>query len=150
MNAELYFEDFSIGQTFGSGAVTLTAEQIKAFARDFDPQPFHTDETAAAQSFFGGLVASGWHTAALTMRLLVESELRVAGGLVGVGLDEVKWMRPVRPGDELRLTLQVREARPSRSLPRKGLVRIETVTLNQEDQPVLSFIANLLVPRREM
>src|SRR6266446_7934143 len=103
MADERYWEDFAVGQKFESGSVTLTAEQIKAFAAQFDPQPFHTDEKAAADSFFGGLVASGWHTAAITMRLMVLSELRVVGGLIGAGLDEVKWPRPVHPGETLHV-----------------------------------------------
>jgi acyl dehydratase len=143
-----YWEDFTVGQTFGSGSVTLTAQQIKAFASEFDPQPFHTDEMAAAGSFFGGLVASGWHTAAVTMRLLVQSEMRVAGGLIGAGLDEVKWPRSVRPGDTLRVVPEVLEVRPLKSRSERGLVRVRVQTLNQEDQLVQTMTANLFVPRR--
>lgn len=147
MSAERYWEDFTVGQTFGSGTVTLTADAIKAFASQYDPQPFHTDEKAAAGSFFGGLVASGWHTAAVTMRLLVQSDLRVAGGQIGAGLDEVKWPRPVRPGDTLHLGLEVIEMRPLKSRPQLGIVRLKVQTFNQNDELVQSFIANLLAPR---
>jgi hypothetical protein len=103
MAAPLYFEDLAVGQTFGTGTVTGEPEALKAFAAEFDPQPFHLDEGAARGSPFGGLVASGWHTAALTMRLLVGGELRVVGGLIGLGVEELSWPRPVRPGDVLRV-----------------------------------------------
>jgi acyl dehydratase len=100
---EHYLEDFAVGQTFGSGRLRIDGERALAFAAEFDPQPFHLDEAAARRSIFGGLTASGWHTAAVTMRLLVETELKPAGGIVGAGLDECRWPRPVRPGDELRI-----------------------------------------------
>ena len=112
-----YLEDFSVGQTFGSGRLRVEKERIKSFAAEFDPQPFHLDEAAARDSIFRGLAASGWHTAALTMRLLVESELKPAGGIVGAGFDEFRWPRPVRPGDELHLESEVLEVRPSKSRP---------------------------------
>jgi acyl dehydratase len=96
-----YLEDFAVGQTFGSRRLRISKEQVTAFAAEFDPQPFHLDEEAAQNTIFKGLAASGWHTAALTMRLLVESELKPAGGIVGAGFDEFRWPRPVRPGDEL-------------------------------------------------
>src|SRR6516225_7213759 len=98
-----YLEDFALGQTFGSGRLRIDAERIKAFAAEFDPQQFHLDEGTARGTFFDGLAASGWHTAALTMRLLVESEFRPAGGIVGTGFEELRWPLPVRPGDELRV-----------------------------------------------
>jgi acyl dehydratase len=101
--AERYLEDFVAGQTFSSGRARITAEEIQAFAAKFDPQPFHLSESAAKQSFFRGLAASGWHTAAITMRLLVESDLKPAGGVIGAGFDEFRWPRPVRPGDELHI-----------------------------------------------
>ena len=106
--SERYLEDFAVGQTFGSGPLRIDRERALAFAAEFDPQPFHLDEAAARRSIFGGLTASGWHTAAVTMRLLVETELKPAGGLVGAGLDECRWPRPVRPGDELRVECEVR------------------------------------------
>jgi acyl dehydratase len=115
-----YLEDFAVGQTFGSGRLRVEKERIKAFAAEFDPQPFHLDEEAARSSIFRGLAASGWHTAAMTMRLLVESELKPAGGIVGAGFDEFRWPRPVRPGDELHLESEVLEVRPSKSRPEQG------------------------------
>ena len=102
MTAPLYFEDLSVGQTFGTGTVTVEPETLKAFAAEFDPQPLHLDEDAARASVFGGLVASGWHTAALTMKLLVGGELQVVGGLIGLGAEELRWPRPVHPGDQQR------------------------------------------------
>ncbi len=143
-----FLEDFAVGQTFGSGRVRIDKEQIKAFGAQFDPQPFHLDEEAARDTIFGGLAASGWHTAAVTMRLLVESDLKPAGGIVGAGADEFRWPRPVRPGDELRTESEVLEVRPSRSRPDQGLIKVRTTTLNQHDEAVQVIIANLVVPRR--
>ena len=145
---ERYFEDFAVGQTFGSGRLTVNADQIKAFAAAFDPQPFHLDEGAARQTFFKGLAASGWHTAALTMRLLVESDLKPAGGVIGAGFDEFRWPLPVRPGDELRVESEILDVRPSRSRPDKGLIKVRTTTLNQRGEAVQIHVGNLLVPRR--
>ena len=145
---ERYLEDFAVGQTFGSGRARIDEARIKAFASEFDPQPFHLDEEAARTSIFQGLAASGWHTAALTMRLLVESELRPAGGLIGAGFDEFRWPRPVRPGDELRVESEVLEVRPSKSRPSQGLVKVRMTTLNQNDEAVQILIANIVVPRR--
>jgi acyl dehydratase len=144
-----YLEDFAVGQTFGSGRARIDAARIKAFAREFDPQPFHLDEEAAHTSIFRGLAASGWHTAALTMRLLVESELRPAGGLIGAGFDEFRWPRPVRPGDELRVESEVLEVRPSKSRPGQGLVKVRMTTLNQGGEAVQIMVANIVVPRRQ-
>jgi acyl dehydratase len=143
-----YFEDFTAGQTFGSGRIVVDKERIKSFAAEFDPQPFHLDEDAAKDTFFGGLAASGWHTAALTMRLLVESEMKPAGGIVGASFDEFRWLRPVRPGDELQLKSVVLEVKPSKSRPEQGLIKVRTTTLNQNGEPVQILIANILVPRR--
>ncbi len=144
---ELYLEDLEVGQKFGSGRARVDAEAIKAFAAEFDPQPFHLDEEAANRSFFRGLAASGWHTAALTMRLLVTGEFKPAGGLVGAS-NEISWTRPVRPGDVLRVESEVLEVRPSKSRPEQGVVRMRTTTLNQNDEPVQVLVANLVVPRR--
>ena len=144
-----YLEDFVKGQTFGSGRVRVSEEQIKAFAVEFDPQPFHLDEAAARNTFFKGLAASGWHTAALTMRLLVEGDLRPAGGVIGAGFDEFRWPKPVRPGDELRIESEVLEVRASRSKPNQGLIKLRTTTLNQNNEAVQIQIGNLLVSRRE-
>lgn len=147
--AKRYLEDFTVGQTFGSGRLKVDKDQIKAFAAEFDPQPFHLDENAARDTIFSGLVASGWHTAALTMRLLVESEIAPEGGIVGAGFDEFRWPRPVRPGDELRIESEVLEVRASRSRPLQGLIKLRTTTLNQMDEAVQIQIANLVVPRRK-
>jgi acyl dehydratase len=144
-----YLEDFAVGQTFGSGRLRISKEQVTTFAAEFDPQPFHLDEEAAQNTIFKGLAASGWHTAALTMRLLVESELKPAGGIVGAGFDEFRWPRPVRPGDELHLESEVLEVRASRSLPNQGLIKVRTMTLNQDNEAVQVQIANLIVPRRQ-
>jgi acyl dehydratase len=146
---ERYLEDFAAGQTFRSGRLRVEAQQIKRFAADFDPQPFHLDEEAARHSLFRGLAASGWHTAAMTMRLLVESELKPAGGIIGAGFDEFRWPRPVRPGDELHLMIEVLEVRQSKSRPDQGLVKLKTTTLNQNDEPVQISVGNLVVPRRQ-
>jgi acyl dehydratase len=143
-----YLEDYAAGQKFRSGRLRIDKERIKAFGAEFDPQPFHLDEDAARNTIFGGLAASGWHTAAVTMRLLVESDLKPAGGIVGAGADEFRWPRPVRPGDELRIESEVIEVRPSKSRPDHGLIKVRTTTLNQNDEAVQIVVANLLVPRR--
>jgi len=137
-----------VGQAFGSGRLRVDKEAIIAFARQFDPQPYHLDEEAARKSVFGELVASGWHTAALTMRLLVEGEFSPAGGILGAGFDELSWPRPVRPGDELHTKSEVLDVRPSKSRPDRGLIRVRTTTFNQDNEPVQIYIGNLLVPRR--
>jgi len=144
-----YLDDFAVGQTFGSGRLRIDKEQIFAFAAEFDPQPFHLDEAAARHSIFGGLAASGWHTAAVTMRLLLGSELKPAGGIIGAGLDECRWPRPVRPGDELRIECEVIEVRPSKSRPEQGLIKLRTTTLNQDGEAVLVHVVNLVVLRRK-
>ena len=146
--AKQFFEDFAVGQVFGSGRMPVEADRIKSFAAEFDPQPFHLDDAAARETIFRGLAASGWHTAALTMRLLVESEFEPADGIIGGGFDELRWPRPVRPGDELRVKSEVLELRASKSRPAQGLIKVRTTTLNQRDEPVQVFVANLLVPRR--
>jgi acyl dehydratase len=146
--SERYLEDFAAGQKFRSGRLRVESERIKSFAAEFDPQPFHLDEQAAQASFFRGLAASGWHTAALTMRLLVDSELKPAGGIVGAGFDEFRWPRPVRPGDELHLEIEVLEARPSSSRPEQGVIKVRTTTLNQNGEAVQVSVGNLIAPRR--
>jgi acyl dehydratase len=147
--SERYLEDFAAGQTFGSGWLRIDKERVLAFAAEFDPQPFHLDEAAARDSIFGGLAASGWHTAAVTMRLMIETELKPAGGFVGAGLDECSWPRPVRPGDELRVECEVIDVRPSKSRPEQGLIKLRTTTLNQDDEVVLVHVVNMVVPRRK-
>jgi acyl dehydratase len=148
MTAPLYFEDIAVGQTFSSGSVTVETEKIKAFAAEYDPQPFHLDEEAARGSLFGELVASGWHTAALTMKLLVEGELTIVGGLIGMGFEELKWPRPVHPGDVLRVESEVLALRPSTSRPDRGIVKVRNTTLNQDGQRVMIQVVNMIVPRR--
>lgn len=143
-----YLEDFAVGQVFNTGRLRVDKEQIFAFARQFDPQPFHLDENAARISPFQGLAASGWHTAALTMRLMVDGEFKPAGGILGVGFDELSWPRAVRPGDELYARSEVLDVRPSKSRPDRGLIRVRTTTLNQNDETVMMFTGNLLVPKR--
>jgi acyl dehydratase len=143
-----YLEDFAVGHRFGSGRLTVDRGQIKSFAAEFDPQPFHLDEAAARGSIFQGLAASGWHTAALTMRLLVAGELKPHGGVIGMGFEEFRWPKPVRPGDELRVESEVLEVRPSRSRPDQGLIKVRTTTLNQRDEAVQVTVGTLLVPRR--
>src|SRR5882757_11399168 len=147
--SERYLEDFAVGQTFGSGRLRIEGERALAFAAEFDPQPFHLDEAAARHSIFGGLAASGWHTAAVTMRLLFDSELKPAGGIIGAGLDECRWPRPVRPGDELRIECEVIEVRPSKSRPEQGLIKLRTTTLNQNGEAVLVQVVNMVVLRRK-
>ena len=143
-----YFEDLEVGQKFRSGAMEVTAEAIKAFAAEFDPQPFHLDEEAARGSLFKGLAASGWHTAAIVMRLLVESDLKLVGGTIGGGVEELRWPRPVRPGDVLRLEIEVVETRRSRTRPELGIVKVRLTALNQADQPVQISTPALMVPTR--
>ena len=143
-----YLEDFAVGQKFGSGKLKVEAERVKSFASEFDPQPFHLDDTAARGSIFCGLAASGWHTAAMTMRLLVESDVKPAGGIIGAGFDEFRWPRPVRPGDELSIEAEVLEVRPSKSRPDQGMIKLRTTTLNQNGEPVQISVGNLVVPRR--
>ncbi|MBV8032754.1 MAG: MaoC family dehydratase [Betaproteobacteria bacterium] len=143
-----YLEDFEAGQTFTSGTLRVDEARIKSFAAEFDPQPFHLDDAAARATIFRGLAASGWHTAAMTMKLLVESELEPAGGIVGAGFDEFRWPKPVRPGDVLTLKIEVLEVRPSKSRPEQGMIKVRTTTLNQDGEPVQINVGNLVVPRR--
>ncbi|MEX2122934.1 MAG: MaoC family dehydratase [Woeseia sp.] len=144
-----YFEDFKGGQTFsGSTRIRVDKEDIIRFAAEFDPQPFHLDEEAAKETIFSGLAASGWHTSAITMRLMVDSKLKVAGGLIGLGMEELRWPRPVRAGDELRVQSEVLDTRESKSRPQQGLVRVRNTTLNQRDEVVQVSVSTMIVPRR--
>jgi acyl dehydratase len=143
-----YLEDYATGETFVSGRLRVDEAQIKRFAVEFDPQPFHLDGTAARATFFGGLAASGWHTAALTMRLLVDSEFKPVGGLIGARIEELRWPKPVRPGDELRLESEILEVRPSSSRPDQGWMKARITTFNQHDEAVQTFVVNMIVPRR--
>ncbi|HEX2659043.1 MAG TPA: MaoC family dehydratase [Polyangia bacterium] len=143
-----FFEDFVIGQTFQTRSYEMTAERIKAFAAQFDPQPFHLDEEAAKDTLFKGLAASGWHTAAVTMKLLVESGLEIAGGTIGGGVGELRWPRPVRPGDVLHLEAEVIETRRSRTRPELGIVTVRLTMVNQDGQAVQISTPALMVPTR--
>ena len=125
----------------------MDAAQIRTFAREFDPQPFHLDEGAAERSLFAGLVASGWHTAAVTMRLLVEGGAPIAGGIIGVG-GEIEWPKPTRAGDTLQVHCEVMSIVPSRSRPDRGIVTIRSETRNQRGETVQVFVGKLMVPRR--
>jgi acyl dehydratase len=142
----LYLDDLQVGQRFTSRTLLVDEAEIKAFASRFDPQPFHLDEIAAKDSLFSGLVASGWHTAAMTMRLFVES-LPLAGGLIGAG-GELSWPRPTRPGDALRVEIEIVEIIPSRSRPDRGVALTRIITRNQRDEEVQILVAKLVVPRR--
>jgi len=142
-----YLDDLRVGQKFETGTYLMEGARIKAFAAEFDPQPFHLDEAAAKESVFGGLAASGWHTAAATMRLMVNSEWKIAGGLIGLG-GEIAWPRPTRAGDTLRVHSEVMEIVPSRSKPNQGVVKMRNATLNQNGEEVQVFTARLLVSRR--
>lgn len=142
-----YLEDLVVGQRFTSDTHTLDAEQIVAFAREFDPQPFHLSDEGAKDSLFGTLAASGWHTAALTIRLLVTGGAPLAGGLIGAG-GELAWPRPTRPGDTLQVVTEVLEVTPSRSRPDRGRVKLHSETRNQRGESVLLWTASMVVPRR--
>ena len=146
--AELYLEDLHVGDQFGSETIEVTADNIKAFARQWDPQQFHLDEKAAEQSIFEGLSASGWHTAAMSMKLFVTGDLKLAGGSVGLGVDELRWPRPVRPGDVLKVETEILNVRASRSKPDRGIIRIRNVTTNQRGEVVQTFEAFVMVRRR--
>src|SRR5262245_55983229 len=144
--AALSFDDLRVGQRFVSGTHRIDEGQIRAFAGQFDPQPFHLDAEAAKAAFFGGLVASGWHTAAITMRLLVDGGVPLAGGIVGAG-GEITWPAPVRPGDVLQVESEVVELRPSRSRPDRGIATVRSETRNQRGEIVQVLVAKLVVPR---
>jgi acyl dehydratase len=147
MSALLYLEDLTVGQKFISPKHALDVEQIKAFASQFDPQPFHTDEAAAKNTFFGGLAASGWHTAAITMKLLASTEPGIAGGLIGAG-GEIAWPQPTRPGDVLQVTSEILEVKPSRSKPERGMAVMRSETKNQRGEVLQVLTSRLIVPKR--
>ncbi len=147
---ELYFEDFHPGRKFNSiGSYKVTADEIKDFAQRYDPQPFHLDEAAGESSFFKGLAASGWLTAAIVMRLRVQS-IQVAGGMIGAGVEEMRWNEAVRPGDSLRTEAEILETRLSRNRPTFGIVRSRTTTFNQHDHVVMVATVNFLAPLRTL
>jgi len=146
-NTPLYLEDLCVGQRFSSATHRLDEEQIIAFACQFDPQPFHLDRAAAVDSLFGGLAASGWHVASLTMRLIVGDRAPFAGGVIGAGV-ELSWPRPTRPGDVLRVDTEVIEITPSRSKPDRGIVTVRSEIRNQDDKVVQRMTSRLVVPSR--
>ena len=143
----LCLDDLAVGQRFSSASHTIDDAQIKAFAAQFDPQPFHLDRQAAKTTLFGGLAASGWHTAAITMKLLVESGLPLRGGIIGTG-GEISWPKPTRPGDTLHVLSEIEEVTPSRSRADRGMIRVRSETRNQHGELVQILIAKLVVPRR--
>lgn len=144
----LFLEDLMVGQVYGSDRYAVTSANIKEFAAAWDPQIFHLDEDGAADSFFGGLAASGWHTACLSMRLLVTSDFKPVNGIIGAGLEELKWLRPVRPGDVLTLRTEVLEVKAMRSKPGFGLCRVRVTTLDQNGEAVQTFTSPLVVRAR--
>jgi acyl dehydratase len=143
-----YFEDFKVGDKFGGGSVDVSQEAIIGYARQFDPQPFHTDPAAAKNTLFGELVASGWHTASMTMGLFATSDIRIVNGVIGGGVEQLSWPRPVRPGDRLSVRSEVLETRPSRSKPDRGMIRVKVETVNQNGEVVQSFVGQLVVLKR--
>jgi acyl dehydratase len=149
MRTPLYLEDIFVGQRFVTATALVEEAAIKSFARDFDPQPFHTDSEAAKQTFFGGLAASGWHTAAITMKLLVEGGPQLSGGMIGAG-GEIDWPRPTRPGDVLHVESEVLAVTPSRSRPDRGLVTLRSETRNQKGEAVQVLTAKLLAWKRPL
>lgn len=150
MSRELYYEDFTIGQQFKSSrSYTMERDDAVAFAREFDPQDQHVDDEKAKNSLFGELVVSGWHTAAASMRLKTETDLfKAAGGVVGMGLESVRWPKAVRPGDRIWITVTIVEMRPSNSKPDKGIIKYRVETYNQKNELVMEMLTSVMVPRR--
>ena len=144
----IHLDDFAPGQVYPLGRRTLHRDEIVAFARDWDPQPFHLDEAAAGASIYGGLIASGWHTVCVFMRLFADGLLLRAAALGSPGVDELRWLRPVRPGDTLAARLEIVEVTPSRSKPDRGAVRTRCVVTNQDGDEVLTMRAVVLFRRR--
>jgi acyl dehydratase len=144
----MHLDDFAPGQVHHLGRRSLSRDEIVAFARDWDPQPFHLDEQTAAASIYGGLIASGWHTACVFMRLFVDGLLNRSAAMGSPGIDELRWLKPVRPGDALEARLEVLDVRPSRSKPDRGIVRLRSVLINQHEEEVLTFIGNVMFQRR--
>jgi acyl dehydratase len=143
-----YLEDLKPGNAFESKRHTVSQEAIVAFAREYDPQPFHLDPEAAKASFFGKLIASGWHTAALTMKMLTEADMDLAGGIIGAGMEELRWPTPLVPGDTIHVRVEIVESRASKSRPEIGIVRARVQALREDGTAVQEMIANLIVPTR--
>jgi acyl dehydratase len=146
--SERYFEDYPPGAVFSAGGLTVAADDIVEFARKYDPQPMHTDPEAAARGRFGGLIASGWHTGAMMMRLFADNFLSPQSSVASPGIDELRWLHPVRPGDTLSLRVTILDARPSRSRPEQGIVRSRVEVLNQDGKIVMSLKPISLIRRR--
>jgi acyl dehydratase len=144
-----FFEDIQAGQVYEFGAITVSEKDITDFAREFDPQDFHLDPAKAASSLFGGIVASGWHTTSVVMRLYVDHYLSHVANLGSPGVDDIRWPTPLRPGDTLRIRVTILEARPSRSKPDRGIVRVHVEAMNQRDKPVLSMTVVSFVGQRQ-
>ncbi len=145
---KLYWEDFQVGHVDEFGEVTVTKDDILDFARKFDPQPFHVDEEAARQSLFGGLCASGWHTAAIAMRILCDNVLNRSASLGSPGIDHLRWLKPVFPGDRLRLRFVILESRPLNSRPQVGMIRTRWKMINQDNEEVAQLEGNIMMGRR--
>ncbi|HEX7876547.1 MAG TPA: MaoC family dehydratase [Sphingobium sp.] len=152
MSEIVYFEDIAIGDTVGFGPLTVSREEMVAFASEYDAQPFHLSDEAAAATHFGSLSASGWHTTALFMKMFVAEMQRIPGrqeaSLGAIGIDELRWLQPVRPGDTLRGTSEVLEKKASRSRPEMGVVKTRITLLNQEDEPVMTMMPIILYRTR--
>jgi acyl dehydratase len=144
-----YMEDAHVGQKFKAGPVTVTAAEIIAFAKQFDPQPMHTDPAQAKKLMFGSLIASGWHTGSITMGLILEATPKMMGGMVGRNIEKMGWPNPVRPGDQLSVEVEVLEIRPSGKNPERGIMRTRNTTFNQKGEPVLEMDAVIFIPRRQ-
>ncbi len=145
----VYFDDLFVGQTFAAGPIVMERDRIIEFGHEFDPQPQHCGEAEAASSMFGELVASGWHTASVTMRLMIDgASPRLAGGAMGAGIENIGWPTPVRPGDVLSATSEITELRPSRSRPDRGLMKLKTTTTRQDGTVVMTMTGTIMVPRK--
>ena len=149
MTKERYFDDLKVGDHFKSEPLEVTERQVVEFAHKFDPQMFHLTRKRAERTVFKGLIASGWHTAAMTMRLFVQT-LNFTEGAIGLGVDELRWPNPVRPGDSLCVETEILELRPSRSKPDYGIIRLRNVTTNQGGEIVQTMTASAMVPRRKL
>ena len=143
-----YMEDLSVGQKFSSGPIDVTAEDIMDYAKKYDPQDFHTDPALAKNTIFGHLIASGWHTASLTMRLIIEASPRMKGGMIGRSVERMNWLKPVEPGDKLYFECEILDLRASNSNPERGVMRVKNTTFNQKHEPVLEMDTVVFVPRR--
>jgi acyl dehydratase len=145
---EIFFEDLAVGDTFEFGSYDVTAEEILEFAEQYDPQWFHTEPERAADSIYGGLIASGWHTGAMTMRMLVDHHFSRAASMGAIGLEELRWPNPVRPGETLSVESEVLETRPSESKPDRGVVRTRTTTVNEAGESKMGMVSLVLYGRR--